>query len=60
MGRSRKKLSDQPFEVQIKSLDAKGMGIAEHEAKKLSVYDALPGETVNARYLFGRSQRGKA
>jgi 23S rRNA (uracil1939-C5)-methyltransferase len=60
MGRSRKKLSDQPFEVDIKSLDAKGMGITEHEGKRLKVYDALPGETVSVRYLFGRSQRGKA
>ncbi len=60
MGRSRKKLSDQPFEVEITSLDAKGMGITEHEGKRLKVYDALPGETVSVRYLFGRSQRGKA
>ncbi len=60
MGRSRKKLSDQPFEVDIKTLDSKGMGIAEHEGKALKVYDALPGETVSVRYLFGRSQRGKA
>jgi 23S rRNA (uracil1939-C5)-methyltransferase len=60
MRRSRKKLSDQPFEVEIKSLDAKGMGIAEHAGKKLKVYDALPGEIVSVRHLFGRSQRGKA
>jgi len=60
MGRSRKKLSDQPFEVEITSLDSKGMGITEHEGKRLKVYDALPGETVSARFLFGRSQRGKA
>ena len=31
-----------------------------HEDRKLRVYDALVGETVSARYLFGRSQRGKA
>jgi len=60
MGRSRKKLSDQPFEVDIISLDAKGMGLAEHEGKKLRVFDALPGEKVLARYLFGRTQKGKA
>jgi 23S rRNA (uracil1939-C5)-methyltransferase len=59
MGRSRKKLSDQPFEVEIISIGAKGMGIAEHEGKRLKVYDALPGERVSVRYLFGRSQRGK-
>lgn len=60
MGRRTKKLSDQPFEVEIHSLDAKGMGVTAHEGKKLRVYDALPGEKVSARYLFGRSQRGKA
>jgi 23S rRNA (uracil1939-C5)-methyltransferase len=60
MGRSRKKLSDKPFEVDIVSIDAKAMGLAEHEGKRLQVYDALAGETVLARYLFGRSNRGKA
>jgi len=59
MGRSRKKLSDQPFELDIISLDSKGMGLAEFAEKKLRVYDALPGEKVLARNLFGRSQRGK-
>ncbi len=60
MGRRSKKLSDQPFEVEIHSLDVKGMGVTVHEGKRLRVYDALPGEKVSARYLFGRSQRGKA
>jgi len=60
VGRSRKKLSDQPFELDITGLDSKGMGLAEHEGKKLRVYDVLPGEKVLARYLFGRSYRGKA
>jgi len=60
MGRSRKKLPDQPFELDITSLDSKGMGQAVHGEKNLKVYDALPGEKVIARYLFGRSQRGKA
>lgn len=60
MGRRRKKLSEQPFEVEIDSLDSKGMGLAIHLGKKLRVYDALPGEMVSARYLFGRSQWGKA
>ena len=60
MGRRTKRLSDQPFEVEIHSLDAKGMGVTAHEGKRLRVYDALVGEKVSARYLFGRSQRGKA
>ena len=60
MGRGRKKLSDQPFELDVTELDSKGMGLAEHEGKKLRVFDVLPGEKILARYLFGRSYRGKA
>ncbi len=60
MGRRNKKLSDMPFEVEIHSLDSKGMGVTVHEGRQLRVYDALVGEKVSARYLFGRSQRGKA
>jgi 23S rRNA (uracil1939-C5)-methyltransferase len=59
MGRSRKKLSDQPFELDISTLDTKGLGLAVFEGKNLHAYDALPGEKILARYLFGRSQRGK-
>ena len=59
MGRSRKKLSDQPFELEVTSLDSKGLGLAEFEEKKLKVFDALPGEKVIARYLFGRKNKGK-
>jgi len=60
MGRSRNKLSDQPFELDISSLDSKGLGLAAFEEKKLHVFDALPGEKVIARHLFGRSNRGRA
>ncbi|MBT8073133.1 MAG: 23S rRNA (uracil(1939)-C(5))-methyltransferase, partial [Xanthomonadales bacterium] len=60
MGRSRKKLSDQPFEVDITALDTKGLGLTEFADKTLRVFDALPGEKVVARYLFGRSLRGRA
>lgn len=59
MGRSRKKLSDQPFELEIDSSDAKGLGLAEYEEKTLHVFDALPGERIIARHLFGRKNRGK-
>jgi 23S rRNA (uracil1939-C5)-methyltransferase len=59
MGRSRRKLSDEPFELDIASLDAKGLGVAEFEGRKLRVYDALTNEKVMVRNLFGRSQRGK-
>ena len=59
MGRSRKKLSDQPFELEISSFDSKGLGLAEFEEKTLHVFDALPGERVIARNLFGRKNRGK-
>ena len=60
MGRSRNKLSDQPFEVDIEALDSKGLGTVVFERKNLRIYDALPGEKVMARYLFGRNFRGKA
>ncbi len=60
MGRSRRKLSDQPFELEITSFDAKGLGLAEMDGKRLRVFDALPGEKVIARHMFGRSHRGKA
>jgi len=60
MGRSRKRLPDTPFELDITSLDKKGAGLAEHEGKKLKVSDALAGEKIIARYLFGRHNRGKA
>jgi len=60
MGRSRKKISDQPFELEINSFDSKGLGLAEYEEKRLHVFDALPGERVIARNLFGRKNRGKA
>jgi 23S rRNA (uracil1939-C5)-methyltransferase len=59
MGRSRRKLSDEPFELDIASLDSKGLGVAEFEGRKLRVYDALTNEKVMVRNLFGRSQRGK-
>ena len=60
MGRNRRKLSDTPFELEITSVDSKGLGLAEHEGKKLHVLDTLEGEKVLARYLFGRNNRGKA
>ncbi|HEY5776343.1 MAG TPA: 23S rRNA (uracil(1939)-C(5))-methyltransferase RlmD [Xanthomonadales bacterium] len=60
MGRSRKQPSDKPFELEIHSLDTKGLGMAVCEDKKLRVFDALPGEKIIARNLFGRSNRGRA
>jgi len=60
MGRSRKKLSDQPFELEIGSLDSKGLGLASLEEKTIRVFDALPGEKIVARNLFGRKNRGRA
>lgn len=59
MGRSRRKLSDQPFELDIVSLNSKGLGVAGFEGRKLQVYDALENERVLVKNLFGRSQRGK-
>lgn len=59
MGR-RQKLPSEPFDVSTGDLDAKGAAAAQHEARKLSVWGALPGEQVQARYLFGRRFRGQA
>jgi 23S rRNA (uracil1939-C5)-methyltransferase len=56
----RKKLSPDPFEIEIQSLLENGRGAAVHEDKPLQVHGALPGETVMARYLFGRRMRGQA
>lgn len=57
---ARRRLPSEPFEVQVESLDAQGRGVAEHEGNTLSVWDALPGERVQARYRFGRRFRGQA
>ncbi len=56
----RKKLSPDPFKVEIQSLLENGRGSAVHESKNLGVYGALPGESVMARFLFGRRMRGQA
>ncbi len=56
----RKRLPDTPFEVRVEALDDEGRGIAHHGETTLSVWDALPGETVMARYRFGRRYRGQA
>lgn len=44
MGRRRNKISDEPFEADIISLDSKAMGITLHNEKRLRVFDALPGK----------------
>jgi len=60
MGRSRKKISTDPYELEIGELNAKGLGLAVLGEKQLSVFDALPGERIIARNLLGRSNRGRA
>ena len=59
MGRKRKLPAD-PFPVQIEALAENGRGLTQHEGRTLEVFDALAGEQVNARYLFGRRFRGQA
>lgn len=59
MGR-RRKLPSEPFELSTGALDAKGAAAATHDDSKLRVWGALPGERVQARYLFGRRFRGQA
>ena len=58
MGR-RKRLPLDPFPLSVQSLLDNGRGYAEREGQGLEVFDALPGEKINARYLFGRRFRGK-
>lgn len=60
MSRRRKPLPEAPFELDIESLDGSAMGVAMHEGRELRVFDALPGEKIRSRYLFGRRLRGKA
>jgi len=54
-----KRLPAEPFEVTIDSLLENGRGLAVHEAKRLEVHDALPGERLLVRHLFGRRFRGQ-
>jgi 23S rRNA (uracil1939-C5)-methyltransferase len=56
----RKKLSPDPFETRILKLLENGRGDCLHKDRPLQVHGALPGETVMARYLFGRRMRGQA
>ena len=56
----RKKLPAEPFEVDAGPLDREGRALADHGDRRLTVHGALPGETVQARYLFGRRFRGQA
>jgi 23S rRNA (uracil1939-C5)-methyltransferase len=56
----RKKLSPEPFTIKIDQLLQNGRGSGVHEEKALQVHGGLPGETVQAKYLFGRRMRGQA
>ncbi len=56
----RRKLPAEPFAAEIGPLSASGRGSCAHDGTLLEVRDALPGERVRARYLFGRRFRGQA
>ena len=56
----RKKLSPDPFEIEIDALLENGRGAGIHGEKTLQVHGALPGEKVSAKYLFGRRMKGQA
>jgi 23S rRNA (uracil1939-C5)-methyltransferase len=60
MSRRKKRLSPDPFELDINELGVDGCGRAEHEGRLLRVHGALAGERVEARYLFGRKFRDQA
>lgn len=55
-----KRLPAEPFEVTIDSLLENGRGLAVHQEKRLEVHDALPGERLLVRYLFGGRFKGQA
>lgn len=57
---ARKRLPVEPFEIKVGPLLENGRGSALLGEKKLEVHGALAGETVMARYLFGRRFRGQA
>lgn len=59
MGRGRR-LPAEPFDLGIDSLDSAGAGLGQHGERALRVWGGLPGEQVQARYLFGRRFRGQA
>lgn len=59
MARRRKHLPEEPFELNVESLDRSAMGVARHGGRELRVFDALPGERIRGRYLFGRKLGGK-
>ncbi|MFT5139534.1 MAG: 23S rRNA (uracil1939-C5)-methyltransferase [Lysobacterales bacterium] len=56
----RKKLSPDPFKIEIQSLLENGRGSTVYESKNLQVYGALAGESVMARHMFGRKMRNQA
>jgi 23S rRNA (uracil1939-C5)-methyltransferase len=56
----RRKLPTEPFETEITGLLPSGRGAGRHGDSRLEIHDALPGERVQARYLFGRRFRGQA
>ncbi len=56
----RKRLPTEPFEARIDALNEQGRGTCNHDGSALEVRDALPGERVRARHLFGRRFRGQA
>ncbi len=57
---ARRRVSPEPFEVQIDSLDRQGRGRAAHNDRTLLVHGALPGESVRVKNLFGRRFRNQA
>lgn len=54
--RRRKRLPDEPVEVEISDLSHDGRGVGRIEDKVVFVHGALPGERVSAR-LVGRNRR---
>ncbi|ABI56703.1 23S rRNA (uracil(1939)-C(5))-methyltransferase RlmD [Alkalilimnicola ehrlichii MLHE-1] len=60
MGRRRRRLPREPFEIAITGLSHEGRGIAHHDERTLFVHGALPGERVRAVYTKRRRSVAEA
>lgn len=60
MGRRRRRIPREPFEVEITGLSHEGRGIAHHDGRTLFVHGALPGERVQVSYTKRRRSVAEA
>jgi 23S rRNA (uracil1939-C5)-methyltransferase len=58
--RHRKRLPQEPLELEIEDLSHDGRGVATHQEKRVFVRGALPGERVTARFTGSRRRYDEA